>query len=215
MFPLSTIDSGNKICHKNSEKTTFNVIIGLTASVACIKTKELVQEINTLFSDNKILVNLKLVPTNNALFFISHEELLKLAPTIIDNEEWLSWSQKGDPVLHIELRKWADAFLIAPLDANTMAKLSYGLCDNLLTCVARAWDFKNPIFVAPAMNTFMWDHPHTKKHLDILNELNINIINPVAKKLACGDYGVGAMASPKDIAQTVFNYLLGRESTLN
>ena len=53
----------------------------------------------------------------------------------------------GDPVLHIELRRWADVLLLAPLSANTLAKAASGLCDNLLTCVVRAWDFDKPLLV--------------------------------------------------------------------
>lgn len=62
----------------------------------------------------------------------------------------------GDPVLHIELRRWADVLVLAPLSANTMAKVAHGLCDNLLTSVVRAWDYAKPMIVAPAMNTYMW-----------------------------------------------------------
>jgi len=64
-------------------------------------------------------------------------------------------------VLHIDLAKWADIFVIAPCSANTLAKLAYGICDNLLTSVARAWDADRPLVIAPAMNTHMWTHPHT------------------------------------------------------
>lgn len=64
-----------------------------------------------------------------------------------DEEEWHAWKTKGDPVLHIELRKWADAFVIAPLSANSLAKIAQGLCDNCLTSVARAWDFSKPMLV--------------------------------------------------------------------
>ncbi len=53
----------------------------------------------------------------------------------------------GDPVLHIELRRWADVLVLAPLSANTLAKVAHGLCDNLLTCVVRAWDFAKPLLV--------------------------------------------------------------------
>lgn len=60
---------------------------------------------------------------------------------LTDDHEWSSWSQRGDPVLHIELRKWADICLIAPLSANTLAKIANGLADNLLTSTLRAWDF--------------------------------------------------------------------------
>ena len=73
--------------------------------------------------------------------------------------------QRGDSVLHIELRKWADILVIAPLDANTLAKLAVGLCDNCLTCVWRAWDPARAVGLAPAMNTLMWEHPFTRRHL--------------------------------------------------
>ena len=54
----------------------------------------------------------------------------------------MRWSKRGDPVLHIELRRWADALVIAPLSANTLAKLSNGICDNLVTLICRCWDMK-------------------------------------------------------------------------
>ncbi|KJE88588.1 phosphopantothenoylcysteine decarboxylase, variant 1 [Capsaspora owczarzaki ATCC 30864] len=100
------------------------------------------------------------------------------------------WSKIGDPVLHIALRGWADLLVIAPLDANTLAKLSHGMCDNLLTCIARAWDYTTrPLIVCPAMNTFMWDHPATARQLDMLQSLGMEIVPPIAKRLACGDLG--------------------------
>src|SRR5207302_2037596 len=89
---------------------------------------------------------------------------------ILDEDEWPG-SKRGqhyrrdDPVLHIELRRWADVLLIAPLDANTLAKLANGLADNCLTCVWRAWDLARPVLLAPAMNTLMWEHRLTTRHL--------------------------------------------------
>ncbi len=59
-----------------------------------------------------------------------------------DLDEETRWTKRGDPVLHIELRKWADALVIAPLSANTLAKISSGICDNLLTLVCRCWDMR-------------------------------------------------------------------------
>ncbi|MFN9980215.1 MAG: flavoprotein [bacterium] len=59
------------------------------------------------------------------------------------------------------IRKWADLMVVCPLSANTMAKFVNGICDNLLTCVYRAWDFKKPVIIAPAMNTFMFENPIT------------------------------------------------------
>ena len=61
------------------------------------------------------------------------------------------WQAKGDPVLHIDLRKWADLLVIAPLSANTLAKTAQGLCDNCLTSVVRAWDFHKPLLVSAAV----------------------------------------------------------------
>lgn len=110
-------------------------------------------------------------------------------------------------MLHIELRKWADVFVIAPLDANTMAKMASGLCDNLLTCVVRAWDSKRPLIYCPAMNTFMWDHPLTSSHISALKDFGYIQVPPVSKLLACGDQGVGAMAAVDDIIKTVIENL--------
>lgn len=85
---------------------------------------------------------------------------------LTDADEWKDYrSVHRDPVLHIDLVKWADVLLIAPLSANTLAKISNGLCDNLLTCIARAWDWRKPLLLAPAMNTRMWEHPLTSRQL--------------------------------------------------
>ncbi|KAL5963062.1 putative phosphopantothenoylcysteine decarboxylase [Taenia solium] len=138
-------------------------------------------------------------------------------PVYVDADEYASWKKRGDPVLHIQLRDWADVFLIAPLSANTLAKIAGGLCDNLLTCVARAWYFaktapthprKVGIF-APAMNTSMWESPLTSIQVDILcNTLNWTMIDPIHKTLMCGDFGQGAMEEPHRIAEFVHNLKL-------
>lgn len=129
------------------------------------------------------------------------------------SEEWQTWNRLGDPVLHIDLRDWADAMVIAPLSAHSLAKLANGLCDDTLSCVVRAWDFGHgtragkPLLVAPAMNTAMWQHPLTKQQLDTLqgfwnanNSLaglaqGVRVVAPQVKTLACGEVGNGAMAS--------------------
>mmetsp|Transcript_18675 Transcript_18675/g.26305 ORF Transcript_18675/g.26305 Transcript_18675/m.26305 type:complete len:296 (-) Transcript_18675:419-1306(-) len=88
-------------------------------------------------------------------------------------DEWKNWNSLNDSVLHIDLRNWADIFVIAPISAHSLAKLSCGLCDDTLSCVFRAWDFGwskhrrgKPVVIAPAMNTAMWEHPLTKSQLD-------------------------------------------------
>ena len=85
-------------------------------------------------------------------------------PVFADADEW-RWQSRGDSVLHIQLRQWADVAVVAPLSANTLAKAALGLCDNLATCVLRAWDWRKPLVVAPAMNTMMYEHPVTHEHL--------------------------------------------------
>ncbi len=151
---------------------------------------------------------------------------------ILDSDEWPRRDTDGrydrdDAVLHIELRKWADVFVLAPLDANTLAKLAVGLCDNCLTCVWRAWDIAKPVVLAPAMNTLMWQHPFTRRHLKsiaadagaahIPNHLDdaqfiaqindrsktLRIVSPVVKQLACGDVGIGGLADVAAIVASV------------
>jgi phosphopantothenoylcysteine decarboxylase len=142
----------------------------------------------------------RVVVTTAAQHFFDLEKLREKCEVITDEDEWHKWKVVGDEVQHIELRRWADCFLIAPLSANTMGKLANGLCNNLLTCVARAWDLSRPCLVAPAMNAHMWTHPLTARHLTVLRELHMIVLDPVVKLLACGDRGQGAMASPVDIA---------------
>jgi phosphopantothenoylcysteine decarboxylase len=115
--------------------------------------------------------------------------------------------------LHIELRRWAALLLIAPLDANTLAKLALGLCDNCLTCIWRAWDVARPVVLAPAMNTHMWHHPLTARHLASVRDLaeavgqRLLLVGPVEKTLACGDSGIGAMAAVADLVAAVNSLL--------
>jgi phosphopantothenoylcysteine decarboxylase len=113
---------------------------------------------------------------------------LELCPD--SSDEWKTWNQMGDPIQHIVLRDWADICVVAPLSAHTLAKVANGLCDDVLSCLVRAWDFGHycdghrhihnsndidhilgvgkPLLFAPAMNTAMWEHPLTSQHLAIV-----------------------------------------------
>lgn len=182
--------------HDSKAPRRFNVLLGVSGSVAAIKTQELSQKL-------AVIANLRVVATKTAMHFVEVDGV-----TITEDEdEWHAW-ELGSPVEHIELRRWADLFVIAPLSANTLAKMAQGLCDNLLTCIVRAWDYQRPLLVAPAMNTLMWENPFTKEHLGKLESaLKVVIIPPVVKTLACGDIGVGAMAHVDDIVKTVQHQL--------
>jgi len=122
----------------SENKRSVRIIFGVTGSVATIKASNIINGLKENIENCEIV----LIPTEKALHFLPKDlNDLKADKFHLDAEEWSSWKGRGDPVLHIELRKWADLLVIAPLDANTLGKLSNGLCDNLLTCVARAWDF--------------------------------------------------------------------------
>lgn len=181
-----------------------NVLIGVTGSVATIKLIPLID----LLQGHPGL-NIKVVSTQNALHFFDRSELTTRGVELhLDQDEWDGWKAISDPVLHIELRKWADIMVISPLDANTLGKLSVGMCDNLLTCIVRAWDIVNkPLLFCPAMNTFMFNHPVTEKSLKILQSFGYILIPTVEKRLACGDTGDGAMAEVETISRTVMEYL--------
>ena len=180
-----------------------NIILGITGSVAAIKTKNLVE----LLCPH---ANIRLVMTQQSEYFIKSEykALEQLGLTIYrDQEEWPRFEGKyqvDTPILHIEMRRWADYFVVAPLDANTLAKMSNGICDNLLTSIFRAWDWSKPVLLCPAMNTMMWNNNPTATQLELLQSWGAHIIDPIEKKLACNDVGVGAMASVEAIAQRIF-----------
>jgi phosphopantothenoylcysteine decarboxylase len=212
-----------------------SVLLGVTGSVAAILTPNLYDELKR--SGHAV----KIVATGAALYFFDAARIEPAGPernrevVILDEDEWPGQGkrlyQRGDPVLHIELRRWADLLLIAPLDANTLAKLALGLSDNCLTCVWRAWDRTRPVILAPAMNTLMWEHPATVRQLrqlamdagaditsspqeplalaDWINRMcrTLHVVPPQNKRLACDDVGVGAMGSVETIVTAVRSLL--------
>ncbi|KAL9101614.1 MAG: hypothetical protein Q9163_003153 [Psora crenata] len=137
-----------------------------------------------------------------------------------DEHEWVEPWERGASILHIQLRRWSHLLVVAPLTANTLAKIAGGFSDNLLTSVIRAWDI-NPmslkrrrIVIAPAMNTSMWAHPITAKQIRLLEEeWGVNgvdpdqgwfeILRPQVKTLACGDIGQGGMCDWKEIVSVI------------
>jgi len=208
------------------------ILLGVTGSVAAIRTPKVFHALREAGHDVRV------VPTKTALYFFEPTDLeatinfegdpFPPGPVIADKDEWPAIGYlPGDPVLHIELRRWADLMVVAPLDANTLAKFALGLADNCLTCVFRAWDFSKPVILAPAMNTFMWESPVTRRHLSLLladhgdgwnldrwplseatdifaqHAPGIVLVPPQAKRLACGDFGMGAMAEVASIAEAV------------
>jgi phosphopantothenoylcysteine decarboxylase len=176
-----------------------NILLGVTGSVAAIKTYGLAEKLDAIG-------DVKIVATDAGHYFMeASKNGFARWPVLRDKDEWPENYDLGQPVPHIELRRWAAAMVIAPLDANTLAKLANGICDNLLTCVFRAWDWTRPVILCPAMNTMMWENQPTKDQLRLLGDRhpNLYVINPVEKRLACNDVGMGAMADHADIVREV------------
>ncbi len=106
---------------------------------------------------------------------------------------------------HISLSRWSDLILVAPTTANTISKLSNGSSDDLASTVILASN-KN-IFLVPAMNVRMWEHPSTKENLDKLKTFGYIIIGPEIGDMACGEYGTGKMTEPVKIVDHLDSYL--------
>ncbi|XP_053843988.1 phosphopantothenoylcysteine decarboxylase isoform X2 [Vidua macroura] len=183
MEPISLPEAGIAAGNSSSvAQERFHVLVGVTGSVAALKLPLLVAELLKIPG-----LEVKVVTTERAKHFYNAQEI----PVTLygDEEEWQLWKGRSDPVLHIELRRWADLMVVAPLDANTLAKVANGICDNLLTCVIRAWDLSKPLLFCPAMNTAMWEHPITARQVEQLKGFGYTEIPCVVKKLVCGDEG--------------------------
>ncbi|XP_037538862.1 phosphopantothenoylcysteine decarboxylase [Nematolebias whitei] len=185
---------------------TFCILVGVTGSVAALKLPVLISQLLQLPS-----VDARVVTTEHAKHFYDPAEVS--VKIYSEKDEWELWTQRSDPVLHIELRRWADLLIIAPLDANTLGKIASGICDNILTCVVRAWDISRPLVFCPAMNTAMWQHPITAQQVSRLKEFGYVEIPCITKKLVCGDEGKGAMAEVSTIISVVKQYLQKPEQT--
>jgi len=188
----------------------MRILLGLTGSVATVLYEKLIKELQSVGTVDVIL-------TNSARHFVHNK--VDGCKVFTDTDEWTfpmklsghpcnpntiqfhdKW-EKGDKILHIDLRDKASALVIAPCSANTLAKLANGICDNLLTSVTRAWDLNRPVIIVPAMNVAMWNHPITGEHLRKLHSWGYHIVYPQSKMLACGTKGIGAMAEIDDIVK--------------
>ena len=183
-------------------------MLGVTGSVASIKADQLCRELQHRLGEP---VRLRVVATEKAKHFLpSLADLPEGVELLEDADEW-RWSSRGDPVLHVELTKWADLLLVAPLDCLTLSKLAHGACDNLLSCTLLAWPWgEKPALLCPSMNTRMWAHPATRENwAKVASWPGVAVEGPIAKRLMCGDVGLGAMQEPAAIAQAAKKALEG------
>ena len=166
-----------------------NIILGVCGSIAAYKSAFLVRLLV------KAGANVKVILTPDGANFITPLTLATLSKnpvyTQYFEEETGVWSN------HVELGLWADFLLIAPISANTLAKLATGICDNLLTAVYLS--ARCPVYVAPAMDLDMWKHETTQQNIAKITSYANTIIYPTSGELASGLYGEGRMAEPEEI----------------
>lgn len=163
------------------------VILGISGSIAAYKSAFLTRLLVKKGVDVQVLM------TESATTFIAPLTLSTLSkhPVLTGVQSESAWNN------HVDLGLWADALLIAPATANTLAKLANGLCDNILGAVYLS--ARCPVFVAPAMDLDMWQHPATRANLERLRAHGVHILPVGYGELASGLTGDGRMAEPEDI----------------
>ena len=166
-----------------------NILLGVTGGIAAYKSAEIVRHLK------KSGASVRVVMTRSAEEFITPLTLQALSGNRVSTE--LLDAEAEAAMGHIELAKWADGILIAPATANTIARLSSGRGDDLLSTVTLAFD--GPISVAPAMNQAMWRDERTQENLKKLIDQDFGICGPGSGEQACGDVGLGRMLEPLDI----------------
>ena len=175
--------------------TNKNVLLGVTGGIAAYKSAEIVRHLKKSGS------SVRVVMTKSAEEFITPLTLQALSGNRVSSE--LLDAEAEAAMGHIELAKWADAILIAPATANTIARLSSGRGDDLLSTVTLAFD--GPVSLAPAMNQAMWRDERTQENLDRLIQKGYEVCGPGSGEQACGDIGLGRMLEPLEILQIFSN----------
>ncbi|MGE0588154.1 MAG: bifunctional phosphopantothenoylcysteine decarboxylase/phosphopantothenate--cysteine ligase CoaBC [Cyclobacteriaceae bacterium] len=167
------------------------IILGITGSIAAYKAAVLTRLLVKEGAEVKVIM------TESAKDFITPLTLSTLSKNPVLTE--FVKNEAGEWNNHVELGLWADAMVIAPASANTLAKMAHGECDNLLLAVYLS--ARCPVFIAPAMDLDMLQHPSTKRNLDTLKGYGVRTIDPAHGELASGLVGVGRLAEPEEIVE--------------
>lgn len=178
-----------------------NIIIGVCGGIAAYKVCELIRLLV------KQGAEVRVVMTQGAQAFVTPLTLQALSGHPVHTELLDAEAERG--MGHIELARWADAVIIAPATAGTMAKLVAGQADNLLCTVVLAT--AAPVFIAPAMNQQMWAHSSTAANQKSLRQNGYTIIGPGSGEQACGDVGAGRMSEPHEIVTAVAQFFPSRD----
>jgi len=168
----------------------MNVLLGITGSIAAYKAIDILRGFQR--KGHRVSV----VLTRNACRFVQPLTLDALSPGNVHT----AWFEEAtDPLLHINLGRSHELFLIAPASAGTIARMAAGMADDLLCATYLA--FPGKVAVSPAMNDGMFDHPAVRHNLTILAERGVDVIRPDSGELACGTSGSGRLPDPKRIVE--------------
>jgi len=173
--------------------TNKRIVLGVSGSIAAYKAPDVVRRLQDLGAEVRVIL------TQGGAKFITELSLQATSKNKVHNNLWDNEAELS--MGHIELAKWADAILIAPASANTIANLSAGKACDLLTNVVLATDA--PVLIAPAMNQQMYASSAVKDNLSALLARNIKLISPEFGEQACGDVGEGRLTEPSKIAKQV------------
>lgn len=177
------------------------IVLGITGSIAAYKSIVLIRLLVKEGAEVKVIM------TPAARNFASPLTVSTLSkgPVLTDLFEGDSWSN------HVMLGRWADLMLIVPASCNTIAKMAHGLCDNLL--LAAYLSATCPVWIAPAMDEDMWEHPSTRRNLDMLRSFGNRVLPVGEGELASGLRGSGRVAEPEQIL-TAISYFFSESNSL-
>lgn len=175
------------------------ILLGVSGSIAAYKAAILIRLLI------KSGAEVKVVMTASAHDFITPLTLSTLSKNPVLTH---FTKEQGEWNNHVELGLWADALVIAPTSANTLAKMANGICDNLL--MASYLSARCPVFFAPAMDLDMLQHPSTKQNIDKLIAWGNHLIHPTHGELASGLVGTGRMAEPEEILSSLEQFFANR-----
>jgi len=178
------------------------IILGVTGGIAAYKAAMIIRLLVRQGAEVKVIM------TPLAKEFITPLTLATLSknPILVDFFD----PENGDWNSHVDLALWADVFLVAPATANTMAKMATGVADNLL--LTTYLSARSPVFVAPAMDLDMFNHPATQCNISTLKGRGVNIIDAVTGELASGLEGKGRMAEPEEIVSYLTSFFSKKKS---
>lgn len=173
-----------------------NILLGVSGGIAAYKSAELVRELVRAHA------KVRVVMTHSAKEFITPLTFQALSGNPVLSDEF-EQTETANGMDHIALARWSDVILIAPASANTIAKLTHGGADDLLstTCLAT----QAPIALAPAMNQAMWSNSATQDNVEILEKRGILFFGPASGQQACGDVGEGRMFEPHQLLLSLSN----------